>query len=113
MTVRQENYRIFLFFAPSFSFPHSEKIVYYFCFQPPLLPPTLKIVYIWFGSMANFTASQLKEITAVLEASRHQFIRVVRRNKKSQEDKEDCLPEGFEERMEGKGLLSEDGHSKF
>jgi hypothetical protein len=63
--------------------------------------------------MANFTASQLKEITAVLEASRHQFIRVVRRNKKSQEDKEDCLPEGFEERMEGKGLLSEDGHSKF
>jgi hypothetical protein len=33
--------------------------------------------------------------------------------KKSQEDKEDCLPQGFEERMEGKGLLSEDGHSKF
>jgi len=63
--------------------------------------------------MANFTASQLKEIAAGLEASGHQFIWVVRRNKKSQEDKEDCLPQGFEERMEGKRLLSEDGHSKF
>ena len=55
--------------------------------------------------MANFTASQLKEIAAGLESSGHQFIWVVRRNKKSQEDKEDCLPEGFEERMEGKGLI--------
>jgi hypothetical protein len=63
--------------------------------------------------MANFTASQHKEIAAGLEASGHQFIRVVGRNKKNQEDKKDCLPEGFEERMEGKGLLSEDGHSKF
>jgi len=63
--------------------------------------------------MANLTASQLKEIAVGLEASGHQFIRVVRRNKKSHEDKEDYLPEGFEERMEGKGLLSEDGHSKF
>jgi hypothetical protein len=63
------------------------------------------VVYICFGSMANFTASQLKEIAAGLESSGHQFIWVVRRNKKSQEDKEDCLPEGFEERMEGKGLI--------
>jgi hypothetical protein len=32
--------------------------------------------------MANFTASQLKEIAASLEASGHQFIRVFRRKKK-------------------------------
>ena len=53
-----------------------------------------------FGSMANFIASQLKEIAAGLEASGYQFIWVVRRSKKGPEDKEDC-----EGRMEGKGLI--------
>ncbi|KAJ6932334.1 hypothetical protein NC651_007917 [Populus alba x Populus x berolinensis] len=42
------------------------------------------VVYICFGSMAHFIASQLKEIATDLEASGHQFIWVVRRNKKSQ-----------------------------
>ncbi|KAJ6347174.1 hypothetical protein OIU76_003799 [Salix suchowensis] len=63
------------------------------------------VVYICFGSLTNFTASQLKEIATGLEASGLQFIWVVRRNKNSEEDKEDWLPEGFEERMEGKGLI--------
>ncbi|CAK7329915.1 unnamed protein product [Dovyalis caffra] len=63
------------------------------------------VVYICFGSIANFTASQLKEIATGLEASGQQFVWVVRRNRKSEEDKEDWLPEGFEERMEGKGLI--------
>ncbi|KAJ6948950.1 scopoletin glucosyltransferase-like [Populus alba x Populus x berolinensis] len=40
-----------------------------------------------------------------LEASGQQFIWVVKRNQKGQEDKEDWLPEGFEERMEGMGLI--------
>uniref|UniRef100_A0A6N2KAB7 anthocyanidin 3-O-glucosyltransferase n=1 Tax=Salix viminalis TaxID=40686 RepID=A0A6N2KAB7_SALVM len=48
---------------------------------------------------------KLKEIATGLEASGLQFIWVVRRNKNSKEDKEDWLPEGFEERMEGKGLI--------
>jgi len=68
-------------FLPPPSLSPTPKIVIFF-FQPPLLPPTLKIVYICFGSMANFTASQLKEIAAGLEASGHQFIRVFRRRKK-------------------------------
>ncbi|KAI9402655.1 hypothetical protein POPTR_001G303000v4 [Populus trichocarpa] len=63
------------------------------------------VVYICFGSTTNFSDSQLKEIAAGLEASGQQFIWVVRRNKKGQEDKEDWLPEGFEERMEGVGLI--------
>jgi len=40
-----------------------------------------------------------------LPLSLRRLQQVVRRNKKSQEDKEDCLPEGFEERMESKGLI--------
>ncbi|XP_011000877.1 PREDICTED: scopoletin glucosyltransferase-like [Populus euphratica] len=63
------------------------------------------VVYICFGTMASFSASQLKEIATGLEASGQQFIWVVRRNKNSEEDKEDWLPEGFEERMEDKGLI--------
>eukprot|EP00258_Populus_trichocarpa_P007981 XP_002313131.3 scopoletin glucosyltransferase [Populus trichocarpa] len=63
------------------------------------------VVYICFGSMASFSASQLKEIATGLEASGQQFIWVVGRNKNSEEDKEDWLPEGFEERMGDKGLI--------
>ncbi|KAF2321090.1 hypothetical protein GH714_033787 [Hevea brasiliensis] len=63
------------------------------------------VIYICFGSVANFTASQLVEIAIALEASRQQFIWVVRREKNNQEDEEQWLPEGFEERMEGKGLI--------
>uniref|UniRef100_A0A6N2L3C8 Glycosyltransferase n=1 Tax=Salix viminalis TaxID=40686 RepID=A0A6N2L3C8_SALVM len=63
------------------------------------------VVYICFGSIANFPTSQLKEIATGLEASGQQFIWVVKRNKNSKEEKEDWLPEGFEERMEGKGLI--------
>ncbi|KAF9675886.1 hypothetical protein SADUNF_Sadunf09G0080000 [Salix dunnii] len=44
-------------------------------------------------------------IATGLEASGQQFIWAVRRNKNSKEEKEDWLPEGFEERMEGKGLI--------
>ncbi|XP_022745902.1 scopoletin glucosyltransferase-like [Durio zibethinus] len=62
------------------------------------------VVYICFGSMANFTSAQLKEIAMALEASEHQFIWVVRKQKNNEEE-EDWLPEGFEKRMEGKGLI--------
>ncbi|VFQ72541.1 unnamed protein product [Cuscuta campestris] len=60
-----------------------------------------QVIYICFGSMSNFTASQLRELAMGLEASGHQFIWVVRKGK----DDEGWLPEGYEERVEGKGLI--------
>ncbi|KAF2294693.1 hypothetical protein GH714_015570 [Hevea brasiliensis] len=63
------------------------------------------VIYICFGSMVNFNASQLIEIARALEASKQEFIWVVRRDKKNQEDEEDWLPKGFEERMGGTGLI--------
>lgn len=60
------------------------------------------VVYICFGSMANFTSAQLMEIAMGLEASGQQFIWVVREEKKGEEE---WLPEGFEKRIEGKGLI--------
>ncbi|KAG2684679.1 hypothetical protein I3760_10G086300 [Carya illinoinensis] len=62
------------------------------------------VVYICFGSNASFNDSQLMEIAMGLEASGQQFIWVVRKDKKENED-EVWLPKGFEKRMEGKGLI--------
>ncbi|CAL9022400.1 unnamed protein product [Prunus brigantina] len=56
------------------------------------------VVYICFGSLTNFSDPQLLEIALGLEASGKEFIWVVRREKK---EKEEWLPEGFEQRMEG------------
>ncbi|PPD78051.1 hypothetical protein GOBAR_DD25014 [Gossypium barbadense] len=62
------------------------------------------VLYICFGSRTNFTSSQLKEIAMALEASELQFIWVVRKQKNNEEE-DDWLPEGFEKRMEWKGLI--------
>ncbi|KAF7811004.1 scopoletin glucosyltransferase-like [Senna tora] len=65
------------------------------------------VLYVCFGSMVKFPKSQLSEIAMGLEASGQNFIWVVRKNQKDkeEEDKEEWLPEGFEKRMEGKGLI--------
>ncbi|KHN12234.1 scopoletin glucosyltransferase-like [Glycine soja] len=64
---------------------------------------TNSVVYVCFGSAVKFSDSQLLEIAMGLEASGQQFIWVVR--KSIQEKGEKWLPEGFEKRMEGKGLI--------
>ncbi|XP_057419823.1 scopoletin glucosyltransferase-like [Lotus japonicus] len=61
------------------------------------------VVYVCFGSMDKFPDSQLREIAVGLEASGQNFIWVVRR--KTKEDGDEWLPEGFEKRIEGKGLI--------
>ncbi|KAI9182162.1 hypothetical protein LWI28_022682 [Acer negundo] len=64
------------------------------------------VVYICFGSIANFNSDQLMEIAMGLEASGQDFIWVVRKDKKDEDgNEEDWLPEGFEKRIEGKGLI--------
>ncbi|CAJ2650215.1 unnamed protein product [Trifolium pratense] len=60
------------------------------------------VVYLCFGSMANFSNTQLREIAMGLEATGKNFIWVVRRSK---EDGDEWLPEGFEKNMEGKGVI--------
>ncbi|KAM5549766.1 hypothetical protein ABKV19_000931 [Rosa sericea] len=63
------------------------------------------VVYVCFGSMINFADCQLLEIAAGLEASGQNFIWVVKKQKK---EIEEWLPEGFEKRMQGKGLIIRD-----
>ncbi|KAL5790584.1 hypothetical protein ACOSQ2_005472 [Xanthoceras sorbifolium] len=58
-------------------------------------------LYVCFGSVFRFSAAQLLEIAMGLEASKHHFIWVQINN----EDKEEWMPEGFEERMQGKGFI--------
>ncbi|XP_074380938.1 nuatigenin 3-beta-glucosyltransferase-like [Apium graveolens] len=62
------------------------------------------VLYICFGSMVRFSDAQLTEIALALEASKIQFIWVVR---KSVDNQEKWLPSGFEQRIlkNNKGLI--------
>ncbi|KAL5562479.1 hypothetical protein UlMin_032226 [Ulmus minor] len=66
------------------------------------------VVYVCFGSMTKFTDAQLIEIALGLEASRQQFVWVVKKGKDEEDGREEWLPDGFEKRMKGKGLLIRD-----
>ncbi|CAL1410140.1 unnamed protein product [Linum trigynum] len=67
------------------------------------------VVYVCFGTLANFSDPQLKEIAAGLESSGREFVWVVRRETNrgggGGGGDDSWLPAGFEERMEGKGLI--------
>ncbi|CAL2278045.1 unnamed protein product [Prunus armeniaca] len=63
------------------------------------------VVYVSFGSVIKFDDAQLLEIALGLEASGQQFIWVVKKEKSDEENKEDWLPEGFEKRVKGRGLV--------
>ncbi|PKI33541.1 hypothetical protein CRG98_046097 [Punica granatum] len=55
--------------------------------------------------MTKFNASQLHEIALGLEASGQPFVWVVKKDEAVEEGKEDWLPQGYEDRMQGKGLI--------
>ncbi|KAL8474658.1 hypothetical protein ACS0TY_031197 [Phlomoides rotata] len=59
------------------------------------------IMWIITRIITTFTPAQLHEIVVGLEASGQDFIWVVRRGK----NQEDWLPQGFEERIKGRGLI--------
>lgn len=61
------------------------------------------VLYVCFGSISSFCTAQLHEIALGLETSEIPFIWVVR----APENEEDghLFPEGFEDRMEQKGLI--------
>uniref|UniRef100_A0A5B6YV74 Glycosyltransferase n=1 Tax=Davidia involucrata TaxID=16924 RepID=A0A5B6YV74_DAVIN len=63
------------------------------------------VLYVCFGSGSLFSTAQLFEIAMGLEASGQQFIWVVRKEKRNEEEEEEWMPKGFEKRMEGKGLI--------
>ncbi|KAM7470645.1 hypothetical protein LguiA_008828 [Lonicera macranthoides] len=67
------------------------------------IPDTNSVIYVCFGSEANFSASQLYEVAVGLEASSQRFIWVVRRRKNEEENA--WLPDGFDERTKEKGLI--------
>ncbi|XP_009116435.1 UDP-glycosyltransferase 73B1 [Brassica rapa] len=62
------------------------------------------VIYLSFGTMSSFDDEQLIEIAAGLEMSGHDFVWVVNRSG-SQGEKVEWLPEGFEERTKGQGLI--------
>lgn len=61
------------------------------------------VLYVSFGTIARFGVAQIHEIARGLEASGVSFIWTVRIP--ADDVKNEILPEGFEERMEGKGLI--------
>ncbi|KAJ6814192.1 scopoletin glucosyltransferase-like [Iris pallida] len=57
------------------------------------------VLYVCFGSMCDLSAAQLREMALGLEASGHPFVWALR------DDGDGWVPDGFEERIEGRGLV--------
>ncbi|KAK9696842.1 hypothetical protein RND81_08G000600 [Saponaria officinalis] len=60
------------------------------------------VIYVCFGSLTCFSNEQLKEIATALERCEEYFIWVLKGGK---DNEQEWLPQGFEERVEGKGLI--------
>ncbi|KAL0406660.1 UNVERIFIED_CONTAM: Scopoletin glucosyltransferase [Sesamum latifolium] len=62
------------------------------------------VVYMCFGTVVSFTATQLHEMALGLEASGQDFIWVMRKGKNEGEN-EDWKPQEYEDRIKGRGLI--------
>ncbi|CAH1445732.1 unnamed protein product [Lactuca virosa] len=79
------------------------------CMQWLDMQPPTSVVYVSFGTTTTFTDEQITELAIGLERSQQRFIWVVRAADKGDvfgdEAKMADLPEGFEEQVEGRGLV--------
>lgn len=66
--------------------------------------PESSVVYLCFGSMGTFGAIQLREIATGLESSGHRFLWSMRVPPPAKSP-DDMLPEGFSERIGGRGMI--------
>ncbi|CAA0827595.1 UDP-glycosyltransferase 73B3 [Striga hermonthica] len=67
------------------------------------------VIFVSFGTTSCFTDEQIEEIALGLERSRHKFVWALRDADKGDifrgEIREPVLPEGFEERVKGRGMV--------
>ncbi|CAL9198246.1 unnamed protein product [Musa hybrid cultivar] len=63
------------------------------------------VLFVCFGSWCHFTAAQLREMAAGLEASGQPFLWAVRKDGDGSEEESNWMPEGWEDRVAGRGLV--------
>ncbi|WCJ29230.1 UDP-Glycosyltransferase superfamily protein [Euphorbia peplus] len=70
--------------------------------------PESSVVFLCFGSSGSFDGEQIKEIAMGLEQSGHKFLWCLRLPSPGNQLKnpKDMLPEGFSERVKGRGIIS-------
>jgi hypothetical protein len=83
---------------PGLDWAQHDNIMKWLDFQPPS-----SVVFLCFGSMGSFGATQVKEIATGLERSGHRFLWSLRMPPSPSPD--NILPEGFLERIEGRGMI--------
>lgn len=66
--------------------------------------PPLSVVFLCFGSMGSFDETQVKEMALGLESSGHRFLWSLRSHTPNALA-DDVLPEGFLDRIKGKGMI--------
>ncbi|KAL5580767.1 hypothetical protein UlMin_013209 [Ulmus minor] len=67
--------------------------------------PPCSVLFLCFGSMGSFGASQVKEITIGLEHSGYRFLWSLNTPQQSDENPGEILPVGFEERIGKRGMI--------